>query len=125
MPDVSDQERGRRVFQIQKEKRAEEALEKVRKSLGDGWQRFTLPEIRTLRFILGEAWVFIDRRGREGFSFARLSRDDLDEILAIGRAVERREKKGQEGQMRSGRSSGGFRPALPERPGPHRKPFLA
>jgi hypothetical protein len=96
MPDVSDQERGRRVFQIQKEKHAEEALEKVRKSLGDGWQRFALPEIRTLKFILGEAWVFIDRKAWEGYSFARLSRDDLDEILAIGRAVERKEKRGQD-----------------------------
>jgi hypothetical protein len=92
MPDVSDQERGRRVFQIQKEKHAEQALEKVRKSLGDGWPRFTLPEIRTLKFILGEAWVFIDRKAWEGFSFARLSRDDLYGILAIGKAVERKEK---------------------------------
>jgi hypothetical protein len=96
MPDVSDQERGRRVFQIQKEKHAEEALEKVRKSLGDGWQRYTLPEIRTLKFVLGEAWVFIDRKAWEGFSFGRLSRDDLDEILAIGKAVARRERSGQD-----------------------------
>lgn len=96
IPDVSDQERGRRVFQIQKEKHAEEALEKARKSLGDGWQRFSLSEIRTLKFILGEAWVFINRRAWEGYSFARLGRDDLDEILAIGKAVERREKKEQE-----------------------------
>jgi hypothetical protein len=92
MPDVSDQERGRRVFQIQKEKHAEEALERARKNLGDGWKRFSLQEIRTLRFILGEAWVFIDRKAWEGFSFARLSRDDLDAILAIGKAVERKEK---------------------------------
>lgn len=92
MPDVSDQERGRRVFQIQKEKHAEEALEKVRKSLGDGWKRFSLSDVRTLRFILGETWVFIDRKVWGGFSFARLSRDDLDEILGIGKAVERKEK---------------------------------
>jgi hypothetical protein len=96
MPDVSDQERGRRVFQIQKEKHAEEALEKVRKSLGDGWKSLTLSEVRTLRFILGESWVFIDRKAWEGFSFARLSRADLDEILAIGKAVERRVKQGQD-----------------------------
>ena len=92
MPDVSDQERGRRVFQVQKEKHAEEALEKVRKSLGDGWKRYTLQETRTLKFILGEAWVFIDRRAWEGYSFARLTRDDLDGILAIGKAVEKKEK---------------------------------
>ena len=96
MPDVSDQERGRRVFQIQKEKHAEEALEKVRKSLGDGWQRFSLSEIRTMKFILGEAWVFIDRKAWEGYSFARLTRNDLDAILAIGKAVEKKEKTGQD-----------------------------
>ncbi len=92
MPDVSDQERGRRVFQIQKEKHAEEALDKARKSLGDRWPRFTLPETRTLKYILGEAWVFIDRKAWEGFSFTRLSGDDLYGILAIGKAVERKEK---------------------------------
>jgi hypothetical protein len=92
MPDVSDQERGRRVFQIQKEKHAEEALDKVRKNLGDGWKSLTMAEIKTLRFMLGEAWVFIDRKAWEGFSFARVTRDDLDGILAIGNAVERKEK---------------------------------
>jgi hypothetical protein len=102
MPDVSDQERGRRVFQIQKEKHAEEALEKVRKSLGDGWKRFSLVEIRTLKFILGEAWVFIDRKAWEGYSFARLSRDDLDEILGIGKEVERREKTEHEASAEVG-----------------------
>jgi hypothetical protein len=91
MPDVSDQERGRRFFQLQKEKHAEEALEKVRKSLGDGWKVFSLPEVKTLRLMLGEAWVFTDRKLWEGYSFARLSRDDLDQILAIGRSVERKE----------------------------------
>jgi hypothetical protein len=92
MPDVSDQERGRRVFQIQKEKHAEEALDKVRKNLGEGWKSLALPEVRTLKFILGEAWVFLDRKSWEGYSFSRLSRGDLDEILAIGKAVERKEK---------------------------------
>ena len=62
MPDVSDQERGRRFFQLQKEKHAEEALEKVRKSLGDGWKVFTLEDIKILRAMFGEAWVFTDRK---------------------------------------------------------------
>jgi hypothetical protein len=91
MSDISDQERGRRFFQLQKEKHAEEALEKVRKSLGDGWKRFTLQEVKILRTILGETWVFTDRKLWESFSFARLTRDDLDAILQFGRLVERRE----------------------------------
>jgi hypothetical protein len=102
MPDVSDQERGRRVFQIQKEKHAEEALEKVRKNLGEGWKRFSLSEIRTLKFILGETWVFIDRKAWEGYSFSRLTRGDLDQILAIGKAVERKEKSGHDASAEVG-----------------------
>jgi flagellar biosynthesis GTPase FlhF len=96
MPDISDQERGRRFFQLQKEKHAEEALEKVRKNLGDGWKVFTLQDVKTLRAMLGEAWVFTDRKAWGGYSFARLSRDDMDEILRIGRSMERREKTGQD-----------------------------
>ena len=49
-------------------------------------------EVKTLRFILGETWVFTDRKDWENFSFARLSLSDLDDILRIGRACERREK---------------------------------
>ncbi len=92
MPDVSDQERGRRFFQLQKQKHAEEALDRVRKSLGDTWKGLTLPEIRILRLMLGEAWVFTDRKDWENYSFARLSLNDLDEILRIGRSCERKEK---------------------------------
>jgi hypothetical protein len=71
-------------------------LDKARKSLGESWKGLTLAEIRTLKFILGEAWVFLDRKSWEGYSFSRLSRGDLDELLRIGRAVERREKTGQD-----------------------------
>jgi len=91
MPDISDQERGRRFFQLQKEKHAEEALEKVRKSFGDGWKVFTLQDIRVLRAILGEAWVFSDRKAWETYSFARLTREDVDAILRIGWSVQRKE----------------------------------
>jgi hypothetical protein len=92
MPDVSDQERGRRFFQLQKQKHAEEALDRARKSLGDSWKGLSLPEIKTLRFMLGEAWVFTERKDWDGFSFSRLSLTDLDEILRIGRSCERKEK---------------------------------
>ncbi|HTY53427.1 MAG TPA: hypothetical protein VMB35_09580 [Methanomicrobiales archaeon] len=93
-PDISDQERGRRFFQLQKEKHAEEALDRVRKNLGDGWKRFTLQEVKTLRSMIGEAWVFTDRKAWETFSFARLTREDLDAILRVGNAVDRREMSG-------------------------------
>jgi hypothetical protein len=94
LPDISDQERGRRFFQLQKEKHAEEALEKVRKNLGDGWKRFSLEEVKSLRAMLGEAWVFTDRKIWETYSFARLTRDDLDAILRVGRSADRREISG-------------------------------
>jgi hypothetical protein len=91
MPDISDQERGRRFFQLQKEKHAEEALEKARKSLGDGWKVFTLQDVKILRAMLGEAWVFTDRKVWESYSFARLTREDMDAILRIGWSVQRKE----------------------------------
>lgn len=91
MPDVSRTEIGRRLFSLQKEKSIEQALEKIRKNLGEEWRDFSQEEIDLLKHALGDAWVFIERDVWEKIAFSRLSRRDILDLIAIGR--ETREKE--------------------------------
>jgi hypothetical protein len=82
MPGVTDDERGRRIFQIHKERAVETALAKIRQNLGS--DTFSQTDIHTLNYILGEAWVSLERSVWEQSAFTRLTRNDLENIIRIG-----------------------------------------
>jgi hypothetical protein len=97
MPEVTSDERGRRVFQIHKEKAAEAAIEKIRKSQGLDWSIFTSTDIEILKYILEETWVSLDRDTWERCAFSRLKRSELESIIRIGKQVKRREMREDRG----------------------------
>jgi hypothetical protein len=96
MPDVTSDERGRRIFQIHKERAVEAALEKVRRNIGSGWVAFSQQDIKILTYILGETWVTVERRIWEQSSFTRLTREDLGEIISIGNDVNNQKMREEE-----------------------------
>jgi hypothetical protein len=87
MPDITNDERGRRIFQLHKERAVETALEKIRLNPKSDWATFSQQDIRSLTTILGETWVSVERSSWEQCSFSRLTRRDLDEIIRIGNDV--------------------------------------
>jgi hypothetical protein len=87
MPDVTDDERGRRVFQIHKEMAVETALEKIRQTMGQDWKLYSVSDIDILKYMLGESWVSMDRRSWGQCTFSRLRREDIDAIIRIGKQV--------------------------------------
>jgi hypothetical protein len=87
MPDVTNDERGRRIFQIRKERAVENAVAKIRQNLGSDWDAFSQQDIQILHSILGEAWVSIERSVWEQCAFTRLTRKDLENIIRIGYEV--------------------------------------
>jgi len=91
MPDVSRTEIGRRLFSLQKEKSIEQAIEKIRKNLGDEWKDFSAEEIELLKHALGDAWVFIERDVWEKIAFSRLSKRDVMDLVTIGRESQAKE----------------------------------
>jgi len=92
MPEARDEEVGRRLFQIHKEKAVEVALEKIRRKMPSEWKSFTSKDIDVLKHILGEAWVCIKRSEWEGISFAKLTQEDLKTIIEIANQVSSQEK---------------------------------
>ncbi len=97
MPEVSSDERGRRVFQIHKEKAAEDAIEKIRQSMGLDWKVFTSSDVDILKYILGETWVSLARDTWERCAFSRLKRSQLESIIRIGKRVKRKEMREDRG----------------------------
>lgn len=92
MPEITEDERGRRVFQIHKEMAVETALEKIRQSIGQDWKLYSESDISLLRYMLGESWVSMDRHSWAQCTFSRLSRKDLDRIIKIGKEVKSRQR---------------------------------
>ena len=97
MPDVSRTEIGRRIFILNKEKHAEMAIEKMRRSLGPGWNVFSMEEITLLRRFLGEAWVYTERSIWDTISFSEVTVGDLTQIVGIGREIKENKVSVQEG----------------------------
>ncbi|HUU75546.1 MAG TPA: hypothetical protein VMW63_05600 [Methanoregulaceae archaeon] len=87
MPEVSKTEIGRRFFKLQKEKNVEKAIERIRKNMGSDWALYTPDDYEAMKYVLGEAWVYIDREKWDKISFTRISRTDLRELIHIGRQV--------------------------------------
>jgi len=78
---------GRRLFQIQKEKVVEDALEKIRHRMGNDWNSVSLSDSEVLKDILGEVWTSIDRHRWATYSFSKLSLHEISELITIGKAV--------------------------------------
>ncbi len=92
MPEVTEDERGRRVFQIHKEMAVETALEKIRQGVGQDWKLYSGSDIEVLKYMLGESWISMDRSVWGRCTFSRLSREDLDAIIKIGKEVKSRKR---------------------------------
>jgi hypothetical protein len=92
MPEARDEEVGRRLFQIHKEKAVEVALEKIRRKMPLEWKSFTSADIDVLKQFLGEVWVCITRSEWENISFSTLTKRHLEGIIAAAKQVENKEK---------------------------------
>jgi hypothetical protein len=96
MPDVSKLDIGRRLFQLNKERSAEAAAERIRKRLGSDWTSFSQEDVEIFKRMLGEAWVYIDRRTWDQIQFTLLSKVDINRIISIGRDLEEKKAIGGE-----------------------------
>ena len=90
MPEVTDDEVGRRIFQLNRQRHVEKSVEKIRRSLGRAWKLFSPEEVELLKYILGEAWVAMERKEWEACSFTKLTQNDVTGIIGIGKQVKER-----------------------------------
>jgi hypothetical protein len=87
MSEITDDTLGRRLFQVQKEKAVEDALEKIRHRLGTEWNLVSPSDSEVLKDILGEVWTSIDRPRWGTYSFSKLSKNDISSLITTGKVV--------------------------------------
>lgn len=92
MPEVTDEERGRRIFQVHRDRAVESAMEKIRRNMGQDWKLYSALDIEMIKFTLSECWVFMVRQDWERCSFTRLSRADIDGLIRIGKDIKRADR---------------------------------
>jgi hypothetical protein len=95
MPDVSATERGKRYFQVMKEKQAEKAISKIQKNLKTEWQLFSHTDMKILKSLLGESWVYLEQKAWDSYPFHELSRRDVGEMVEIGNALQKKDISGR------------------------------
>jgi len=87
--ELSDEDIGIRAFKIRRAKAVEHAIERIRRSLGDGWQHLNPEEVEELEWILGELWAYIARDDWDELRFSRLSMQEVIRILMYGSQLRR------------------------------------
>jgi hypothetical protein len=95
MPRTSEEELGRRRFQLAREQAVEAAIEKIRHAPAAEWPSFSGADYTRLRVILGELWICLEREKWEGYSFSTLTRQDLRDLIALGSGVPDRALSGE------------------------------
>jgi hypothetical protein len=85
MPDISQADIGRRMYQLHKEKSVERAIELLRHNLGADWKTLTDADILLLEQLIGDVWVGFDRKLWEKIPFDRMTRGEVDTVLAAGK----------------------------------------
>lgn len=86
-PDVTDEDIGMRAFQLRKAKAVERAVERIRQGLKTEWGMFTQRDLNDLSWILGELWAYEKRADWEDLHFSKLTSEDVQSLIADGRAL--------------------------------------
>jgi hypothetical protein len=88
MPDITKTDIGRRMYQLHKEKNVERIIEMMRQNLGADWKSFSDQDIHMLERLIGDAWVGFDKNLWEKIPFARMTKDDVSHLLAVGKFMD-------------------------------------
>jgi len=91
MPGTIRDELGRRIFLVQAEKAVWDAVEKIRRTPGGNWEKFSREDHEMFIKLLGQVWASVSREDWEGIAFSRVGAGDIMDILDIGKALEEKE----------------------------------
>jgi len=87
MPEATQEEIGRRLFHVRREKKVEQAIKQMQQGIGPEWKSFTQEKIVLLGHLLQCTWNTIDQEIWEKIPFAHVKTNDVDRILSFGTEV--------------------------------------
>ncbi|MCQ1539050.1 hypothetical protein FTO68_08670 [Methanocalculus taiwanensis] len=87
MPDVKRDEVGRRVFQLKQQQSVDGAMAIMRTAQGRKWNDISEEDVGSLRLMIEELWLEVDRETWKRYSFSRLTLNDILSIVRMGYSV--------------------------------------
>lgn len=86
--EIEEEEVGSRSFVVQRSRAVEEAMAHVRHGLGVRWDLFLPDELKSLEWILGEAWALMGSRAWEQVGFNQVTTDMVEAMISQAQAAE-------------------------------------
>lgn len=84
---------GRRRFQLHRDMAVEQSMEKIRRAPDSGWETLT-PEQRTrLKAVLAEIWENCEHRRWEQYCFSTIKKAGILRLIALGDEVRARHQQ--------------------------------
>jgi hypothetical protein len=87
MSEITNEELGRRRFQIQREKAVETAYGKIRRATAQDWESLSSEDREILKEVLGDVWTRTERVRWDSYSFSSLLGSDVKTLIEIGRKI--------------------------------------
>ncbi len=96
-PDLTDEDVGIQAFKLRKEKAVERAMEKIRRSLGRSFLKFTREDVQNLEWGLGECWTMVGFYEWDSIAFSSLKLEEINQIISITQDIVKHRIKGKTG----------------------------
>lgn len=74
---------GRRRFQLQRDKAVEQSLEKIRRAPDSGWDTLTPEQRARLKAVLSDIWENCEHRRWEQYCFSTITRPDILHLITL------------------------------------------
>jgi len=93
MSPATDDNLGRRRFQLHRDKAVEQSLEKIRRAPGSGWESLTPEQRARLKTVLAEIWENCEHRRWEQYCFSTITRPDILQLITLADDLRERHRQ--------------------------------
>lgn len=93
MSPTTEDNLGRRRFQLHRDKAVEQSLEKIRRAPDSGWETLTPEQRARLRTVLADIWENCERGRWDQYCFSTIARTDILRLIALNDEVRARHQQ--------------------------------
>ncbi|MFA5267872.1 MAG: hypothetical protein WC379_07865 [Methanoregula sp.] len=93
MSPATEDNLGRRRFQLHRDKAVEQSLEKIRRAPDSGWESLTPEQRARLKGVLAEIWENCERGRWEQYCFSTITRSDILQLITLADEVQARHRQ--------------------------------
>lgn len=83
MSSTTEDNLGRRRFQLHRDKAVEQSLEKIRRAPDSGWETLTSEQRTRLKAVLADIWENSEQRRWEQYCFSTITRPDILRLITL------------------------------------------